>query len=333
MKRHMHDVHGANSKNTESSNVYEEPSKRIRTNPAPVCSGRTMGGINLTQQRNSTGLLHPFTMSISGPTGCGKTFIVKKILRDNLIKPQPQRIIWMYKRWQPLYDEIRATIHPRPEFVQGIPANLEKDEYINPHMRNLIVLDDLMSASSKDSRITDLFTEGSHHRNLSVISINQNMYYSKDPTQRRNCHYMILFNNPVDQQPVMTLARQMYPGNTKTFMKSFQEAVHKPRGYLLVDLKPTTGAESRLRPNGLTIDEARLHETKSPMERGIAPCKRKWKSYCNSSDSSDGEDDRPTLRDVINNEQKRSRLSCEECGLIFQNLQYLLRHMKDKHWK
>ena len=45
----------------------------------------------------------------------------------------------------------------------------------------------------KDGRITELFTECSHHRNL---SINQNLYFSKDPTQSRNCQYMILFNNP-----------------------------------------------------------------------------------------------------------------------------------------
>ncbi|CAC5424530.1 unnamed protein product [Mytilus coruscus] len=32
----------------------------------------------------------------------------------------------------------------------------------------MIILDDLMSTSAKDSRINDLFTEGSRHRNLSV---------------------------------------------------------------------------------------------------------------------------------------------------------------------
>ena len=65
-----------------------------------------------------------------------------------------------------------------------------------------------MTLFSKDPRITDLFTEGSHHRNLSVVAINQNIYHNKDSTQRRNCHYLILFNNPVNQQ-VISLGRQM----------------------------------------------------------------------------------------------------------------------------
>ena len=49
-------------------------------------------------------------------------------------------------------------------------------------MTNLFILDDLMSTASKDPRITELFTEGSHHRNFSVVAINQNLYYNKDPT-------------------------------------------------------------------------------------------------------------------------------------------------------
>ena len=39
-----------------------------------------------------------------------------------------------------------------------------------------------------------------------------NMYFGKDPTQRRNCHYLVLFKNPIDRQPIATLGRQMYPG-------------------------------------------------------------------------------------------------------------------------
>ena len=114
-------------------------------------------------------------------------------------------------------------------------------------MRNLVILDDLMTSSAKDPRMNELFTEGSHHRNLSVIALNQNLYFNKDPTQRRNCHYLVLFNNPVDQQPVMTLARQMYPGNHQHLVRRFKEATSKPYGYMVIDLKPFTHEHQRLR--------------------------------------------------------------------------------------
>ena len=180
-----------------------------------------------------------------------KTFFLVELLKRTrtYLQPSPQRIIWLYKRWQPLYDVIKNTILPRVEFIKGIPLNLEKDDFLNTRVRNLIVLDDLATDASKDSRIPDLFTEGSHHRNLSVIALNQNLYFSKDPTQRRNCHYMIMFNNPVDRQPVMTLARQMYPHNPRELLSHFQDAISQPYGSLLIDLKPTTPEALRMRTN------------------------------------------------------------------------------------
>ena len=171
-------------------------------------------------------LKHPFTANVSGPTSSGKTHLVETILEycSSLITPSPQRIVWLYKRWQPLYDSIIATFFSKVEFIQGIPPELDQDSFINPRYRNLVIQDDLMSTSSKDTRINEFSTEGSHHRNLSVIAINQNLYYNKDPTHRRNCHYVIVFNNPIDQQQVMTLSRQMYPENPQHLMRNFREA-------------------------------------------------------------------------------------------------------------
>ncbi|CAH3185621.1 unnamed protein product, partial [Porites lobata] len=64
---------------------------------------------------------------------------------------------------------------PNIEFVKGIPTALEQDSYFNVNKRNLIVFDDQMIDASKDKRIVNLFTRGSHHRNLSVIYIQQTL--------------------------------------------------------------------------------------------------------------------------------------------------------------
>ena len=63
--------------------------------------------------------------------------------------------------------------------------DLESDDFFDPGIQSVIVLDDLMSTAAKDSRFKDLFTEGSHHRNLTTIALNQNLYFDKDRTQRR----------------------------------------------------------------------------------------------------------------------------------------------------
>ena len=113
------------------------------------------------------------------------------------------------------------TAIPSVEFYQGTPSWLENDEFFDSNLNNLVIPDDLMSLASKDTQITDLFTEGSHHRSLSMIAINQNLYASKDPSQRRNSHYLVILNNPVDKQSILTLARQMYPGKTDYFLTRF----------------------------------------------------------------------------------------------------------------
>jgi len=71
------------------------------------------------------------------------------------------------------------TTTPNINFVEGVPSDLES--MIDPSIRNLVVIDDLMQELSNDQRITNLFTKGCHHCNLSVIFILQTSF-----TEERN---------------------------------------------------------------------------------------------------------------------------------------------------
>ena len=97
------------------------------------------------------------------------------------------------------------------EFNQGFPEDIDE-----PTQRNLIVLDDLMAQSGKDKRIADLFTKGSHHRNLSVIYIVQNIFHQGKEMRNisLNAHYIVLFKSPKDRQQISILARQVNPGQS-----------------------------------------------------------------------------------------------------------------------
>ena len=207
--------------------------------------------LHLAKPSDTFTLRHPFTMMVVASTGGGKTWFVKSLIenRKRWISPMPERIIWIYGQWQPLYAELQKTT-PLIKFVKGIPANIDQDEFLNPGMQNLIVLDDLMAEASNDKRICNLFTKGSHHRNLSVICIVQNLYYQgkESRTISLNSQYLVLFNNPRDQQEVMVLARQMYPGQSEQFLSTYRAATSKPFGYLLIDLKPDTPNDKRLWP-------------------------------------------------------------------------------------
>jgi len=200
---------------------------------------------------------------------------------------------------------------PPVEFTQGIPIDIDRDSYLNPSIRNLIVLDDVMASSSKDGKITELFTEGSHHRNLSVIAINQNLYFSKDPTQRRNCQYMILFNNPIDQQQIMTLARQMFPGKSSYLMDKFYDAVSKPYGYLLLNLKPTTPKNMRLLSNVIgTNTTYDVISQSAYIKHDVTD-----KLYYNGED--------------LSAEQTYMNMpSCDDCGVVLDSMHDLQRHIQ-----
>ena len=91
-----------------------------------------------------------------------------------MIDGAPENIIWCYGMYQPAYDEIQRTIR-NLTFIEGVPSDLES--MINPSIRNLVVLDDLMEELSNNSRITNMFTKGCHHRNLSVIFLLQNIFH------------------------------------------------------------------------------------------------------------------------------------------------------------
>ena len=110
-----------------------------------------------------------------------------------------------------------------------------------------------MTQSGGDKRIADLFTKGSHHRNLSVIYVVQNIFHQGRETGNisLNAHHIVLFKSPWDKQQISVLARQVNPGHVQELMKSYEEARKCPHGYLILDLKPPTDDQHRLKTNVL----------------------------------------------------------------------------------
>ena len=184
--------------------------------------------------------VHPFTSVIAGPTGSGKTVFVKRFVHNikHMMTPQPDRITWCYDVYQPAYATIDGV-----EFVEGLPDMTTLD----PREKHLIIVDDQMD--DVNQKVADLFTKYSHHKNVSVMLIVQNLF-NKNKFHRTislNTHYLVLFKNPRDQSQMMALAQQMYPRNMKYFMDAYNHATNKPHGYLLIDMKQSTPNNLRLR--------------------------------------------------------------------------------------
>ena len=192
---------------------------------------------------------HPFTCLVSGPTGSGKTNLVKAIIEKRVIEPNPQSILWLYAADQPLYKGMHGVT-----FYQGIPEDIE--ERFNPKSTNVLIIDDLMTQCHSDERMTRLFSVGSSHKNLSIIFIVHNLFHQGKEMRNisLNTHYIILFKNPRDSQQISTLARQMYPGKSLYLIEAYQDATKNPHGYLFIDLKPKTNDQLRIRTGILPQD-------------------------------------------------------------------------------
>lgn len=200
--------------------------------------------------------IHPFNLIISGATSSGKSFLLREILKykDVLIKNCSNKIIYCYKTWQSGYDKIKM-INKNVVFIQGIPS----EDQINTIHDCTIIFDDLFIQCINNEFVMDIYTVGSHHRNISAIVISQNVF-SQEKFSREislNCNCMILFKNPRDQLQLQILARQMFSGNAKLLQEAFNEATLKPHGYLLIDLMQSTESKNRIQ-TGILPSQQRI---------------------------------------------------------------------------
>jgi len=184
-------------------------------------------------------LKHPSTMVISGPTNCGKTRFVFRLL-DNLEKmfsAVPEKVLYCYGEYQEIFDN-----YPWIQFNEGLP-DLETFN----GTPTLLILDDLMSETNDD--VTKLFTKVSHHRSVTVIYLTQNIFYQnkQNRTISLNSHYMVLFKSVRSTSQIAALAAQMYSKGSKYMIEAFDDATKDPHSYLLVDMRPETDERLRLR--------------------------------------------------------------------------------------
>lgn len=191
-------------------------------------------------------LKHPFTLLLAGPTGSGKTQLIIRLLNNyqhtTTIRKERIKLLFCYGIWQESY---KLITNPNIDITFHEGFCFDYDE-MRP---DVLVLDDLMNEIANDKKLTAAFTKTSHHLNISVIFITQNVFHQSKQmrTISLNSHYIILMKAPRDKMQIMTLGRQIYPINSKFFMQAYEEAVKEPYGHLIIDMTSTTDDNLRLR--------------------------------------------------------------------------------------
>lgn len=198
----------------------------------------------------------PFTCIIAGPTGSGKSHIVFRLIkhRKEMINTEFEKVIYCLPPQQNIKIPDFIKSDRKVVFHSGIP-DFNRFQNGNPY---LIILDDLMNDANSD--VMNLFTRQSHHRNLSVVFLVQNIFFNGNKFFRTislNCHYIILTKNPRDKHQISSLAVQLNPDNVRFVKEAYSDATSEAYHYLLFDLSQRCLDNLRYRTNIFPDDEPR----------------------------------------------------------------------------
>ena len=115
-----------------------------------------------------------FKLFISGPSRCGKTVFVSKLLENmhTFAKIPPTNVIYVYKVWQHKFDEIRSLgvnfMEDNDNIVDGIKSTVSGQPI-------LVIFEDLIGSSFLKS-IDNQFTVDARHMNMSMVFLTQKMF-------------------------------------------------------------------------------------------------------------------------------------------------------------
>jgi hypothetical protein len=148
-------------------------------------------------------------------------------------------------------------------YHEGVPAILKKR--LENRFNSWPPID---RSYSKDVGV--LFNRGSHHRNISVIFITQNVFH-----QGRNCRdislntiYLVLSKNVRDKSQFTCLANQVNPENNSGLFRAYLDEMKRAHVYLLLDISQDSEDRHLFRRNVFPA----LISSEDPC------CDRRWKA-------------------------------------------------------
>ena len=171
-------------------------------------------------------------MAVCGPSCCGKTELIFKMLLENTFSPKFLLIFYFYQHEQPIFKLLEAKLN-----IQV--TKFSNFDLISELENCLFVFDDSCEEIFMDKVFSKLATAG-RHEHISVIYVKHNLFQQskRSRTIDLNTTHIILFKSPRDIQQIGLIGRQL--NNTQFLEDSYELATKQPFGHLLIDLDPKT---------------------------------------------------------------------------------------------
>lgn len=197
----------------------------------------------------------------------GKTFWIKRLLLHNeqMFEEVPIRIIYCFRHWQKLYDEIQAALSSKVLFLAQIPTedeligllSQEQDSLQLTDSRHVVlVVDDYMDRICTDPLFLSLLTRIGHYYCLSNIFLVQDGSLH-GPMKREllsNIHTNVFMANARDRAMLRSLAISL--NDYQTILQSYDDCATGGRGsYLVICTHPASDPALKYRTNIFPDDE------------------------------------------------------------------------------
>ena len=176
-------------------------------------------------------------MVICASSQSGKTKWTLDLLRNKhkIFKEKIDLIIYCYAENQPAFEEF-AQAHKDIIFTKNL---WDIDKLFELGKKYIVILDDLLIQVETKPEvfqyITLLFTQKSHHSNLSPILLSQNLFAKNIRTISLNCQYLVLFRAVRDKIQIKILNSQFMPNSPGYLISALEDAAKKPYGFLIID--------------------------------------------------------------------------------------------------
>ena len=169
----------------------------------------------------------------------------------NFLYDQPvSKILYCYTAFQPLFERMEREI-PNITFHQGLPSESVLEDLAADRLHTICILDDLQGEVVSSAKMEQLFTVHSHHKNISVIFILQNIFASGKHARSLalQAHHVIILKSLRDRSQLACLSRQIF-GKGGVIPEAFDDVSRNNKyPYLLIDLAPHSVDKFRLRTN------------------------------------------------------------------------------------
>ena len=196
---------------------------------------------------------------LAGQSQSGKTVWTKRLLlhHKKTFRDPPDLIIYVYKHWQPVYDELASALGEKIRFSPDVPTENELTstlaEFQNEHKDKkchfLMIWDDHMEKFTRDRLFYDIVTRITHHHSLSNVFIVQDGSMS-GPFRKEflsGVHCNVFMAGARDRQSIKNLALTL--NQYRCIMDSYDDCNTSRGNYLVIDTHPESDPKLKYRTN------------------------------------------------------------------------------------